>query len=133
MGNRQCIELPAHAFLNLRPDGVRHIVEQERISHWIESPYPGDGFLVVRAVMRMGIEKKDRIPAVQHVSHQAADFRAFEFHTIAIQVLVSAVKSDTDTFGRAVLTRSVFPADLVITIDIEDRRDQYDQSVENVR
>ena len=78
----------------------------------------------------VGIEEEDGIPAHQCVFDQTGDLGAFQLDSVAVQIEVLAVVSDSHSSFRAILVAAVFRANFVVAISVEDRGDKNDQIVE---
>jgi len=75
----------------------------------------------------MEIKHQSRIPAVDNLPNYGCHFRAFQFHSIAIEVKILAVWPDSHAFFRARLLGPVVGTDFIISIRIEVRDDQNNQ------
>lgn len=80
--------------------------------------------------MGVTVQEEDWIPAKEDILHQPRSFRALQLHPISVQIEILPIVPDSHASCRAHLVGPVLRADLLISIRIEVRADEDDQTIQ---
>ena len=106
------------ASLDGRGEGQGRVFDDRAVGVVVEAPCVRNGFLVIRAVVCVGVEEEQRIPALQHVLHQPPGLGRLELHALTVQIEILAVLTLSHALRRAVLVAAIVAADLLVAVGV---------------